>query len=216
MNTGKELTAPVIRVSRLRMGTDGEGITSLVCFHGCPLRCRYCLNPFTIAPDTAHRQVSPEELLGKVEQDSLYYLATGGGVTFGGGEPLLRAAFIRRFREICPEGWHLCAETSLAVPWEQVELAASCVDMFFVDCKDTNPRIYRAYTGQDNTQMLENLRKLIALVGEERILVRLPLIPGYNTEADRVRSRALLEAMGITQFDCFTYRTPFDIDSNGA
>ena len=203
----RELTAPVICVSRLRMGTDGEGVTALVCFYGCPLRCRYCLNPFSFAPDTAHWQLSPEELLSKVAKDSLYYIATGGGVTFGGGEPLLQAEFIRQFKVLCPSQWRLCAETSLAVPWEQVALAASCIDMFFVDCKDTDPEIYRAYTGQDNGQMLENLRKLVTLVGTERITVRLPLIPGYNTEADRARSRTLLEAMGITHFDCFTYKT---------
>lgn len=203
----RELTAPVICVSRLCMGTDGEGVTALVCFYGCPLHCRYCLNPFSFAPDTAYRQLCPEELLSKVAKDSLYYIATGGGVTFGGGEPLLQAEFIRQFKVLCPPQWRLCAETSLAVPWAQVEIAASCIDMFFVDCKDTDSQIYRAYTGQDNGQMLENLRKLVTLVGAERITVRLPLIPGYNTEADRAHSRTLLEAMGITHFDCFTYKT---------
>ena len=26
------------------MGTDGSGITTLVTFMGCPLKCKYCLN----------------------------------------------------------------------------------------------------------------------------------------------------------------------------
>ena len=33
----------VIGISRHRLGTDGRGITTLVAFHGCPLRCKYCL-----------------------------------------------------------------------------------------------------------------------------------------------------------------------------
>jgi pyruvate formate lyase activating enzyme len=141
-----------------------------------------------------------------VKLDELYFLATGGGVTFGGGEPLLYAPFLEEFRQICGESWHLCAETSLNVPPQQVEIAARCIDYFFVDCKDTNPEIYRSYTGKDNAMMLENLQKLLQLVGSERILVRLPLIPQYNTDENRQRSQQLLQKMGIQKFDLFTYR----------
>ena len=55
--------------------------------------------------------------------------------------------------------------------------------------------------------MLENLKRLLVLVGPERITVRVPLIPDFNTEDDQQHSRATLEAMGIRNFDLFTYRT---------
>ncbi len=202
----KAMTAPVITFSRLRMQTDGKGVTTLVCFHGCPLRCAWCINPFSFAPDTKRTDMTPKELYDKVKVDNLYFLATGGGVTFGGGEPLLYADFIKEFRSICGNKWHLCAETSLNVPAENVKLAAECIDMFYVDCKDTNHEIYSRYTGKDNRNMLENLKMLVDLVGAERITVRLPLIPQYNTEEDRQKSRYLLAKMGITQFDEFTYK----------
>ena len=201
-----ERTAPVIAISRLRMLIDGPGITTLVCFHGCPLRCKWCLNPYSFAPDTKRAHLTAQMLYDQVKLDALYFLSTGGGVTFGGGEPLLQAEFLRDFREICREQWHLCAETSLSVPWEKVELAQECIDHFYVDCKDTNPAIYRSYTGKDNSLMLENLRKLLALVGPERITVRIPLIPQFNTPEDQLRSRALLEEMGIRNFDLFSYK----------
>lgn len=204
----RSLRAPIITCSRLRMQSDGQGITTLVCFHGCPLRCQYCLNPFSFAADTNHTVMTPQELYDAVKIDELYFLATGGGVTFGGGEPLLYAPFIRQFRDICGSDWHLCAETSLSVPWEHVQLAAEAIDMFYVDCKDTDPDIYRRYTGGDNGQMLSNLQKLVALVGPDRIVVRLPLIPGFNTEENRNNSQQLLADMGITRFDRFTYRLP--------
>ena len=188
------------------MKTDGEGVTTLVCFHGCPLRCAWCLNPFSFAPDTKRTDMTPNDLYEKVKIDELYFLATGGGVTFGGGEPLLYADFLKEFRSICGNEWHLCAETSLNVPAENVKLAAECIDMFYVDCKDTNPEIYASYTGKDNGNMLENLQMLIDLVGAERITLRLPLIPQYNTEEDRQKSRYLLAKMGITQFDEFSYK----------
>ena len=199
--------APVIALSRLRMQTDGKGVTTLVCFHGCPLRCKWCINPFSFAPDTRREPMTAATLYNKVKRDGLYFLATGGGVTFGGGEPLLYPAFLQDFRRACGQQWHLCAETSLNVPWENVRAAAQCIDMFYVDCKDTNPAMYRSYTGQDNGRMLENLEKLLALVGPDRIVVRLPLIPDFNTDEDRRRSQTLLAQMGITNFNRFTYRT---------
>ncbi len=198
--------APVITCARLRMQSDGQGVTTLVCFHGCPLRCRWCINPFSFAEDTPREKLTAQMLYDRVKVDALYFLATGGGVTFGGGEPLLQAPFLREFRAVCGEGWHLCAETSLAVPWEMVEIAAGCIDYFYVDCKDTNPDIYRRYTGRDNALMLDNLERLLALVGPERITVRLPLIPEFNTEADRTVSREQLAALGVQSFDLFAYQ----------
>lgn len=38
------VAAPIFAISKLRMGTDGSGITTLVTFMGCPLQCKYCLN----------------------------------------------------------------------------------------------------------------------------------------------------------------------------
>lgn len=200
--------APIITCARLRMQTDGKGVTTLVCFHGCPLRCKYCINPFSFAPDTKRVLLTPQQLYEQVKIDDLYFVATGGGVTFGGGEPLLYGRFLQEFRDICGEKWHLCAETSLNVPKEQVEIAAQCIDHFYVDCKDTDPDIYRRYTGRDNANMLQNLQLLQELVGPERITVRLPLIPEFNTEENRQQSRALLQEMGIRKFDSFTYRIP--------
>lgn len=204
------MTAPIIGISRHRMASDGAGVTTLVGFHGCPLRCRYCLNPHSFAEDSKRLLLSPEELYERVKVDQLYFLATGGGVTFGGGEPLLYPAFLKEFRRLCGPHWRLCAETSLSVPWESVEMAAEVVDEFIVDCKDTDGDIYRRYTGQSNEGMLENLARLVALVGAERVTVRLPLIPAYNNEEDREKSAARLASLGVRRFDRFTYKTEGD------
>ncbi|MBE6648813.1 MAG: radical SAM protein [Ruminococcaceae bacterium] len=200
------ITAPVISYSRLRMETDGKGVTTLVCFHGCPLRCKYCLNPFSFKDETKREYVSPKSLYDSLKIDQLYFLATGGGVTFGGGEPLLYPRFIKEFCECCGKDWHICAETSLNVPEENVRIASECVDKFYVDCKDTNPVIYKNYTCRDNKKMLDNLALLLSLVGADRIMVRVPLIPDYNTEEDRKNSVELLLSMGITNLDLFKYK----------
>ena len=207
LRSEKFSAAPVIACSRLRMQSDGQGVTTLVCFYGCPLRCKYCINSFSFAPDTKYEKLTPEDLYSRVKIDELYFLATGGGVTFGGGEPLLYPDFIKAFCDVCGDGWHICAETSLNVPWENVKTVADCIDMFYIDCKDTNPEIYERYTGKDNSVMLENIEKLTELVGAERIVVRLPLIPGYNTDEDREKSKKFLAEIGVKHYDLFTYKT---------
>lgn len=195
---------PLLSISRLRMGSDGAGVTTLVAGAGCPLHCRWCINQRLLREAPA-ASVTAEELLRRVEVDDLYFRATGGGVTFGGGESLLHAAFIRRFRAVCPEAWRITAETSLAVPREHIALAADAVDLFFVDCKDTDGEIYRRYTGGEASLMKENLRFLLERKGPEAVIVRVPRIPGYNSTEDQQRSAARLRAMGVTRLDLFDY-----------
>lgn len=202
----QELSAPLIGIVRHRLATDGKGVTTLVAFHSCPLRCRYCLNPQCLNPDMVWRTVTTSELLNELLLDNLYFLATGGGVTFGGGEPLLRSEFIEEFCRIKPAEWKVNIETSLNVDRTHLERVLPHIDQFFIDIKDTNPSIYKQYTTRDNAQVLDNLQWLIEHDGmAERILVRLPHIPNHNTQADVDRSRAILNEMGITHFDEFDY-----------
>lgn len=114
--------------------------------------------------------------------------------------------FIREFRSIVGDRWRLNAETCLNVPEKNVADAAEAIDHFFVDVKDMNPEIYKAYTLADNKRVIHNLKLLLTLKGEESITVRLPLIKGYNSESDRQKSEELLRQLGITRFDKFEYR----------
>lgn len=196
---------PLLSLARLRMGIDGEGVTTLIAGASCPLRCRWCINKELLEKAPAE-EISAEELLARVRIDDLYFRATGGGVTFGGGESLLHAPFIRRFSALCPEEWKISVETSLAVPRQNVETALEAVDLFIVDCKDTDREIYRRYTGVDGAARVEdNLRFLLDRAGPERVSVRVPLIPEYNTPEDQARSAERLRALGVTRLDLFDY-----------
>lgn len=198
--------AKIIGIARHRLSTDGDGVTTLVAFHGCTLRCRYCLNPQSLGDSGRFREYSPEELYAETWIDELYFLATNGGVTFGGGEPCLRMQFIREFRELCGHAWQLNLETSLNVPTANIEALLPVVNTLIIDIKDMNPDIYRSYTEQSNDLVLDNFR-LIAESGRQNdCIIRIPLIPNYNTDADRETSRKALEALGFNRFDLFTYQ----------
>ena len=152
--------------------------------------------------------VAPEELYEMTRVDDLYFQATLGGVTFGGGEPLLYAPFIAAFRQRCGKTWRLTAETSLNVPEDLARAALPALDEVIFDVKDADPAIYRAYTGGDNARALLNLRLALETLGTQRVLARVPRIPGYNTERDVQKSVAALQKMGVTRFDVFPCRLP--------
>ena len=200
-----EITAPFIAINRHRLTTDGEGVTTLVGFHGCPLHCQYCLNAQCLQADGVWCRLTPGELYSEVEIDDLYFVATGGGICFGGGEPLLRSDFIKAFAEIMNPEWKLTIETSLNVPLENVKTIASLVQMWYVDIKDMNPDIYKAYGCKENKQVISNLQWLAVNGYADKVIIRLPLIPEYNTDEDRQRSQQQLEKMGFTNFDKFNY-----------
>ena len=200
-----EITAPFIAINRHRLTTDGEGVTTLVGFHGCPLHCEYCLNAQCLQADGVWCRLTPGELYSEVEIDDLYFVATGGGICFGGGEPLLRSDFIKAFAEIMNPEWKLTIETSLNVPLENVKAIASLVQMWYVDIKDMNPEIYKAYGCKENKQVVSNLQWLAANGYADKVIIRLPLIPEYNTDEDRQMSQQQLEKMGFTNFDKFNY-----------
>lgn len=196
----------IIGLSRHRIGVDGAGVTTLVAFHSCPLSCKYCLNPQALSANGVWKSVTPEELYRTVKQDDLYFRATGGGVTFGGGEPLLSCKEILHFHKICIDNgkrWKINIETSLNVQDTFVRVLENIVDYWIVDIKDMNPTIYKTYTGKDNEQVIKNLQHLIDR--KAIIKVRVPLIPMFNTESDVQKSITILHKMGIIDIDRFTY-----------
>lgn len=199
--------ASFIGIARHRLQTDGKGVTTLTAFHGCPLRCKYCLNPQCNRADGRTIELSPQELYDHVKIDQLYFLATGGGITFGGGEPALQPEFIAQFRKLCGPEWNLTLETSLNVPKENVQKLLPVIDNYFIDLKDANDDIYQRYTLTSNTQAKENLEWLVAQGKAGSIIVRLPRIPNFNTEEDILRSQEYLQRIGIRNIDVFTYKT---------
>ncbi|MBQ8957088.1 MAG: radical SAM protein [Bacteroidales bacterium] len=204
MNKEAKVAARIFGISRHRLTTDGEGVTTLVAFNGCPLRCKYCLNKASWETEKG-RAYTPEMLFEEVKIDQLYFLATHGGITFGGGEPLLQVSFIKSFRELCGNQWQLLAETSLNVPFENVEALDAVLDGYIVDIKDMNPEIYKVYTGKDNAVALSNLQWLLQHGDPNRITVRVPHIPDFNVDEDVSRSMEQLKTIGVVNFDEFNY-----------
>ena len=174
---------------------------------GGPLRCKYCINPQSWNTQPPY-QYTPKELFDIVSVDSIYFSSTKGGLTFGGGEPLLHSLFIEEFRKLCPKTWNFWVETSLNVPYENISRVLSVFDIFVVDIKSTDLQVYKEYTTQSGLRVIDNIKKLLVDIGPEHIIVRVPIIPDIADEASQIESIAQLTEIGITQFDRFEYVVP--------
>ena len=56
--------------------------------------------------------------------------------------------------------------------------------------------------------MENNLRRLLSSVNPDQVLVRVPVIPEYNTPKDQVENADLLQKMGVKRLDLFSYIIP--------
>lgn len=195
----------ILGFDRHRIGVDGEGVTTLVALRECPLKCRYCINDECHSVPERPLCYNASQLVERCRIDNLYFLATNGGICVGGGEPLLHPQFICELREQMPEEWRLTLETSLNVPRRTVERLADIIDAWIIDVKDMNPAIYRSYTDCSNERVADNLRLLAERGLQSKCVLRLPLIPDYNTDADRDASEQMLRQMGYESFDRFDY-----------
>lgn len=78
-----------------------------------------------------------------------------------------------------------------------------------------NDEIYQRYTEKSNRRVIENLKFLINEGLSDRILVRVPLIPGYNNETDIAKSIQSLNSLGLYNIEQLTYVTKSDHKTSG-
>lgn len=199
---GKEAELRIHGISRRRLGTDGHGVTDLVAMAGCPLSCKWCLNKGLLS-SAPTKEVSAEELLADVMQETCYFVATEGGVTFGGGEPMLQWREIAAFAEIKPDWMNLSVETSLQAPPETVAELVPATNFWLVDIKTLDASVYEDYAKGSIGGVLENLGLLLPVA--DRVRIRVPVIPGYKGRDVAEQEAGRIRRMGFSDIEVFDY-----------
>lgn len=135
-----------------------------------------------------------------------YYAESGGGLTLSGGEPMAQAEFMQALLlRAKAEGIHTCMETCGYTPSEVFQRIAPLVDCFLFDWKESNPETHRRYAGVNNRLIRQNLELLNSLGAD--IILRLPLIPGYNDTKEHLEGTADIARRfpGIRQIELMPY-----------
>ncbi len=127
--------------------------------------------------------VTLDDIVKVVERDSVFYKNSGGGVTFSGGEPYFQPDFLLSLLEECKNrGISTAVDTSSLADWKIIETSLEFADLFLYDLKDYSSERHKTFCGVGNELILDNLKSLLE-VGKE-VVVRIPVIPGYNFSED--------------------------------
>lgn len=133
----------------------------------------------------AGRQLTPAEALAEVARDQAFYGHSEGGMTLSGGEPLMQPDFaLALLQGARLLGIHAAVETTGFASADTVRRVLGAADLILFDLKHMDPAKHSAGTTQHNARILENAR-LAASLGVPMI-VRVPVIPGYNDTVDEV------------------------------
>ncbi len=160
----------VILVDRARCQVSGE----------CAVVCN------AEALQVVGRVMTVQQVVAELEHDTIFYEQSGGGVTFGGGEPLAQPRFLRELLVACrSRSLHTAVDTTGFTPWKVLDEIRQNVDLFLYDLKLFDETRHRKWTGVSNATILTNLRKLSEL--GHKIIIRIPIIPGINDDEENLR-----------------------------
>ncbi len=179
---------------------DGPGIRTTLFFKGCLMHCFWCHNPEGISPEAEcirrqrvvnGKKKAVEEKVGQwmttaeimeiVEKDRMFYEESGGGVSFSGGEPLMQAPFLIKMLDLCKQkGLHTTVDTSGHASAKDFQAVAEKTDLLLFDLKITDNNKHLKHTGVNLDLVLQNLLSLHEKGPE--VIIRIPVIPGFNDE----------------------------------
>lgn len=201
----------------------GCGACAQVCPHGAVVKngdvynrdrslCQDCGACAEVCPAKAReisgKRMSVDEVMRVVDSDSLFYDNSGGGVTFGGGEPTAAGDFLVALLDASiRRGYHICLDTCGVCEPERFKAIMDKVELFLFDCKHMDPEEHKRLTGRDNAVILQNLRALFE--AGKQVRIRVPLMPGINdTEKNIAAMAEFLHQYGHDEVDvlpCHTF-----------
>lgn len=115
--------------------------------------------------------------------------ASGGGITFSGGEPLMQWWFVREVINSL-QGLNTCIETSGYCSDDIFVSVMNTVNLVMMDIKLVDEEAHRKWTGRGNASILRHVKMLCE--GSTPSIIRLPLIPGVNDTTEHLKAIAEL------------------------
>jgi pyruvate formate lyase activating enzyme len=135
--------------------------------------------------------ISVKTLLDTINQDSLFYSYSGGGITLSGGEPMMQPEFtVAVFKAALDVGLLTAMETCAYAPYSYMKAACDHLDCLIVDLKTIDRHAHEEATGFSNDLIVSNLKQLLIDYPQLPMTIRIPIIPGFNDTKASVRDVA--------------------------
>jgi pyruvate formate lyase activating enzyme len=138
------------------------------------------------------KSMSVNEVVDIAEKDKPFYDTSGGGITISGGEPTMQSKFLlallKNFKE---KEIHTAIETCGYFNKKLIAKLVELVDLFLFDIKHSDLNVHEKFTNVSNEKILENFTIIHSKVGSDRIIARIPIIPGVNTDIKTIEDIAI-------------------------
>ena len=155
---------------------DGPGNRLVYHLQGCNLRCKWCANPESFLADGNAQDYPIADCLNEIMRSKLLF-SDGGGVTFTGGEATLQYdQLFALLTQLKAHGINTCIETNATHP--ALPALFELCDHLIVDCKHYDSAVHKAFTGAQTATIHTNIKA--ALAAHPSVLVRIPLVHGFN------------------------------------
>ena len=146
---------------------------------------------------------TPEELAQKLRKNADVLSASGGGVTFSGGEPLLYADFILECASPL-NGLSVAIQTCGYADESVFSRVLGVCDYVLFDLKLASAEAHRRYCGADNARIHSNYR-MLAESGKD-FVTRIPLIPTVTDTKENLEALAkLISSVGVRYVELLPY-----------
>ena len=184
---------------------DGPGIRFVVFMQGCHLKCKYCQNRDTWDINSGE-QYTVKQVVEKIMRYKNYIVASNGGVTLSGGEPLLQQDFvISLFQELKKQNISTCLDTSgMFTITDKIKQIVDLTDIFLLDIKSINDETCKWLTGSSNKLELEFAKYINEK--NKRIWIRQVLVPGItDKKEDLLKLKEFLKTINVEKFEFLPY-----------
>ena len=184
---------------------DGPGIRFVVFMQGCHLKCKYCQNRDTWDINSGE-QYTVKQVVEKIMRYKNYIVASNGGVTLSGGEPLLQQDFvISLFQELKKQNISTCLDTSgMFTITDKIKQIVDLTDIFLLDIKSINDETCKWLTGSSNSLELEFAKYFNEK--NKRIWIRQVLVPGItDKKEDLLKLKDFLKTINVEKFEFLPY-----------
>lgn len=161
---------------------------------------------YTGALQASGKWYTVDELMRVFNRDRCYW-GPEGGVTLTGGEPLMQQEFVLNLLKHCQqERVDTCVETSAYVPRSALRAALPYVQWLFIDLKHMDPAKHTQATGVPNDIIVENIRWIAISGWPGRLVLRMPVIPGFNDDLANAKAMAaFLHEIGQSEINLLPF-----------